>query len=171
MKKRILATLLVVVAAVSLMGCHVTSTKTYTETDADGNTTTTTTTTENGKTTTETTVSTAEEAEEVVKTVATITFDNQTDFDFAELNFASAASDSWGDNILGDDAPLAVGEYITYEEKFTYSSDNTVWDIRAIDSEGNSVEFTGADMLLASDPTNIYVLFTADEDSYSVTIQ
>ena len=44
MKKRIVATMVAAVAAISLMGCGITTTSTYTETttDADGNTTTTT---------------------------------------------------------------------------------------------------------------------------------
>ena len=56
MKKRIVATMVAAVAAISLMGCGITTTSTHTETttDADGNTTTTTTTTTNGETTTET---------------------------------------------------------------------------------------------------------------------
>lgn len=184
MRNKIVATLVAAVVAVSVMGCGVTTTTTYTETttDADGNTTTTTTTTKDGETTTETTTETAEEVaeeateeatEEVESTVATIAFDNQTDFDFAELYFSSAASDNWGDNILGSDAPLAVGETITYNDCFTYSADNTVWDIQIVDTEGNSVDFTGADMLAASDPEDIYILFTYDADtqSYSASIQ
>lgn len=65
MKKRIILTMLATVAAVSLMGCGITTTTTYTETttDADGNTTTTTTTTTNGETTTETTEEVAEAQE------------------------------------------------------------------------------------------------------------
>ena len=175
MKKKLLVTLMVAVAAVSLMGCHVTTTKTYTETttDANGNTTTTTTTTTNGNTTTETTETTAEEAAEPEATVATIAFENETDFDFAELYFASANSDNWGEDILGEDAPLAVGEVITYNERFTYSADNTVWDIKAVDADGSNIEFAGADMLAAADPTNIYLLFTVNEEdqTYTVTIQ
>ena len=176
MKKRIVVALVAAVAVVSLMGCNVTTTKTYTETttDADGNTTTTTTTTTNGETTTETTEGEPEEeVEEVESTVATIAFENETDFDFAELYFASGASDNWGENILGDDAPLEVGEVITYKDSFTYSADNTVWDIKAVDEEGNNVEFPGADMKAASDAENIHILFEYDEEnqSYSASIQ
>lgn len=170
MKKRLLVTFAAAVVAVSLMGCNVTTTttKTYTETDADGNTTTTTTTTTNGETTTETTQS-GPATDEVEKTVATIAFENVTDFDFAALYFSSGASDNWGEDILGDDAPLAVGEVITFPEMFTYSADNTVWDIKAEDAEGNNVEFNGADMAAAADPTNITIVFTYDADSQSYT--
>ena len=175
MKKRIVLTLVAAVAAISLMGCGITTTSTYTETttDADGNTTTTTTTTTNGETTTETTESVAsvEEEEEVTKTVATLAFDNQTDFDFAEMYFASGAADNWGENILGD-TPLQVGGVVTFDEGFTYSSDNTVWDIKVVDAEGNNVEFNGADMAVAADPENIYITFTFDESQgYTAEIQ
>ena len=184
MKKKIVLTMVAMVAAVSLMGCNVTTTSTYTETttDADGNTTTTTTTTTNGETTTETTESGPEEEVEEVEeaaeteaelTVATITFENETDFDFAELYFALSASDNWGNEILGDDAPLAVGEYITYPDALTYSEENSVWDIKAVDADGNNVEFNGADMLASSDPTNIYITIEYDSEtqSYSASMQ
>ena len=74
MKKRIVLTLVAAVAAVSLMGCGITTTSTYTETttDANGNTVTTTTTTTNGETTTETTEETSEE----LVTYEFETFDN-----------------------------------------------------------------------------------------------
>ena len=75
MKKRIVATIVAMVAAVSIMGCGITTTTTYTETttDANGNTTTTTTTTTNGETTTETIEETS--AAELV-TYEFETFDN-----------------------------------------------------------------------------------------------
>ena len=173
MKKRIVATMIAMVAAVSLMGCGITTTSTYTETttDADGNTVTTTTTTTNGETTTETTESSSDE--EVVKNVATVAFDNETDFDIAELYFSSNSSDDWGDNILANEEPVAVGETITFNEAFTYSSDNTVWDMKIVDPEGNNVEFNGADMKEATDPENIHITFIVEEaaQSYSATIE
>lgn len=184
MRNKIVATLVAAVVAVSVMGCGVTTTTTYTETttDADGNTTTTTTTTKDGETTTETTTETAEEVaeeateeatEEVESTVATIAFDNQTDFDFAELYFSLDGSDGWGDELLGSDAPLAVGEVITLNDALTYSSDGSVWDIKAVDAEGNSVEFNGADVTVTSNPEEVYILFTYDEENqaYSAEIQ
>ena len=172
MKKRVMLTLATVVAAVSLVGCGITTTSTYTETvtDANGNTTTTTTTTTNGETKTETTETSAADPE---VTIASIAFENQSDFDFAELYFSSNDSDEWGDEILGSDAPLAVGEVLTFNDCFQYSADDTVWDIKAVDVDGSYVEFEGADMLLAADPTNINILFTveAEGQTYSVTVQ
>ena len=173
MKKRIVATMIAMVAAISLMGCGITTTSTYTETttDADGNTVTTTTTTTNGETTTETTESAAPaEEEEIVTTVATVAFENQTDFEFAEMYFASGAADNWGENILGD-TPLAIGSVVTYTDALTYSSDNTVWDMKVVDAEGNNVEFNGADMTVAADPENIYITFIFDEEAQSYTAE
>ena len=175
MKKKILSTMLAMVAVASLVGCNVTTTSTYTETttDADGNTTTTTTTTKNGETTTETTESGPEEAEEAELLVASLAFENQTDFDFAELYFSLDGSDGWGDELLGSDAPLAVGEIITFPEALTYSASGSVWDIKAVDAEGNSVEFDGADVTVTSDPEEVYILFTYDEENqaYSAEIK
>ena len=178
MKKKILSTMLAMVAVASLVGCNVTTTSTYTETttDANGNTTTTTTTTTNGETTTETTESgpeEAEEAEEVELLVASLAFENQTDFDFAELYFSLDDSDDWGEELLGSDAPLAVGEVITFTDALTYSPDGSVWKIKVVDAEGNSVEFDGADVTVTSDPEEVYILFTYDEENqaYSAEIK
>lgn len=181
MAKKIAVIVLAVAATFSVVGCSVEKTVTTTEshTDADGNTTTTTTTktTDNNgtTTTTETTESGTEEAaeEEAELLVASLAFENQTDFDFAELYFSLDGSDDWGEELLGSDAPLAVGEVITLYDALTYSPDGSVWDIKAVDAEGNSVEFDGADVTVTSNPEEVYILFTYDEENqaYSAEIQ
>lgn len=168
MKKKIVLTIATAVAAIALVGCGVTTTTTYTETttDANGNTISTTTTTTNGQTTTETTQSSSSEPEMIV---ATIAFENETNFDFAALYFSPSEDDNWGEDILGDLAPLAVGEKVTYENAITFPADDGVWDIRAKDADGNTVDFEGVDMLTAADPTNVYITFEYDDATQSYT--
>lgn len=164
--KKIAVISLTAAAAFSFVGCNVSTSSTYTETitDSEGNTTTTTTTTTNGETTTEVT-----EGEMIV---ATVSFDNQTDFDFAELYFSSSDSDDWGENILVEDT-LPVDMVATYNNGLTYSLGNTVCDIKVVDTDGNDLEIDEVDLFFAEDPENIYITFEYDEDTqeYSATIQ
>lgn len=160
MKKRNTSGILAIVLAVStlaLTGCSFSSTVTKTETvtDADGNTTTTTETTTIGS------------------IVATIAFENETGVDFDALYFVESSDDDWGEDILGDKAPLADGEIITYDGGFTYSKDSIYWDASAVDSEGNSVPFDHLDMSEASDPQNITIVFEYDaaNDTYTATVE
>ena len=164
--KKIAVISLTAAAAFSFVGCNVSSTSTYTETitDSEGNTTTTTTTTTNGETTTETT--------EVTTTVATMDIDNRTNFEIAELYCSPTTSEEWDENILDGDT-LPVGMVVAYDHGFTYSSDNTVWDMMAVDAEGNNIVIEGIDMTLANDPENILIVLEYDDatQEYSATIQ
>ncbi len=181
LSRKFLVLLMVVATVFSLTGCTFHKEETNTVTDANGNTTTTTTVTdENGTTTTTTTTLAGEEEEEVAepeeteednRIVATIVFENSCGIDFAELHFASSKGDDWGDDILGSNAPLRDGEVITYEDAFTYSTDDTSWDIMVYDEEGTSIEFKGIDMVNAADANNIKITFIAEGDGVSATIE
>ena len=172
MKKKIVLAMMVGLVATSLMGCTVEKTVTTTEThtDADGNTTTTTTTKTTDENGTTTTTETTEGAAEDDVIVAKLTFANESGVDFNEMYFALNSSDSWGDEILGDQAPLASGEMIS-SENFTYSEADSVWDIKIVDPDGNEVDFTGADMLLAADPEEITLLFEYDDAEGAITVE
>lgn len=194
MKKKVISKIvpmmLVVATAFTLMGCNVTKTVTYTEThtDANGNTESTTTTTvedSNGKTTTTETTNSAESEVEPVEDVAedinsepeyivaTISFDNEAGFDIAEMYFSPGTSDNWGDEILGEYAPLNDGVEITFHDALTYSENSLQWELLVADSEGSTVEFSGLDMSYAEDPENIIILLEYDEDeqSYKATVE
>ena len=183
MKNRIVSKLVpafaVVSAAFMLMGCGVTttSTSTYTETvtDENGNTTSTTTTTvrdKNGTTTTVEETSDADVEEEITSTLATIRFDNEAQFDMNEIYFASSLSDEWGDNILGEDDPLRDGEILSFNNCFTYSSNNTQWDLKAVDSEGAEIEFGNLELANAENPEDITICveYDAAADSYTAYV-
>ena len=182
--KRVAALILVAVAAFSVMGCSVekTVTKTETHTDADGNTTTTTTTktTDNNGTTTttettdETTDAETDVAEDDEYIVATIAFENETEVDIYELYFSVGSNDQWGDEILGEDAPLADGEIITCPDALTYSPENGLyWDLLAADSEGATIEFEGLNLSDAADSENITIVleYDAENESYTASVQ
>lgn len=184
MKNKIVAKLVpalaVVSAAFMFMGCGITTTTTYTETVTDeyGNTTSTTTTTvkdENGTSTTVVETSDADEMteeEEITSTLASIHFDNETQFDMNEIYFASTLSDEWGNNILGDDDPLCDGEVLSFNNGFTYSSNNTQWDLKAVDAEGAEIEFSGLELANAENPEDITICveYNADSDSYTAYV-
>lgn len=191
MVSKVVVAVLVAATAFSTVGCSVnksvTKTETHSYTDADGNTTSTTTTTvkdNNGtRTTTETTNTTsADEAvddfemvnysEAAEATVATIAFENETGVDFAELYFASSNDSDWGSDILGDNAPLEDEERITFDSAFRYSNDNVLWDVKAVDSNGDYVTFEMLDMTSAEDPENIHIVFeyNAETEGYTATV-
>ena len=176
--KRVAALILVAVAAFSVMGCSVekTVTKTETHTDADGNTTTTTTTktTDNNGTTTTETTETTDAAEDSEYIVATIAFENETGVDIYELYFSVGSNDQWGDEILGEDAPLADGEIITCPDALTYSPETGLyWDLLAADSEGASIEFEGLNLSDAADSENITIVleYDAENEDYTASVQ
>jgi len=176
MKKRLLSLMLVSVLTFALIGC--TKTKIETVTDANGNTTTTTTVEENGQSTTtvETTETDEETVEEVAEDVteedntivATLTIDNTTGVDIAELYFSSSDSEDWGNDICDGDV-LEDGESFVFENAFTYSPEYVLWDIMAVDGNGDSVEFNGCDMSYASDCENILITLAVDDDEDSET--
>ena len=157
MMKRILAAILLTAA---LAGCTVTTTKTSTSstTDANGNTTSTTTTvtTGNNGTTSETT--------ETVSYEANMSFVNDSGYAFEELYLTEADAETWGDELLGDNAPLASGEYIN--GTFRYDTDNMIWDLRFIDEDGDDVTVEGIDFGAVEDPQNITITITIDDEGY-----
>lgn len=177
MKKKIAAIVMAVVMVFALMGCSVskTVTKTETVTDANGKTTTTTTitTNQNGTKTESTTVEESVEETESNRTVATLAFENNTEVDIYKLKFTSTKSDDWGDNVLGDNAPLENGETITFHDAFTYSADDTLWDLKLVDQNDESLEFSELDVSLAADPENITIVLTynAADNTYSATVE
>jgi len=180
MKKSILSLLLVSALVFTLTGC--TKTTTETVTDADGNTTTTTTVEENGQSTT--TVETTEAAQETVEEVAeevaeevteeddtiiaTLTIENTTGVDIVELYFSASDSDDWGNDICDGDV-LNDGTSFVFENAFTYSADAVLWDIMAVDGNGDSVQFNGCDMSYASDCEDILITLAVDDDEDSET--
>lgn len=177
MKKNIVSKLLTAVvaaaAAISIMGCSVTTSETKTVTVTEnGKTTTTTTVKKNGKVVSQNKTEEEETTEaEIEHIVATIAFDNEAQFDIEEMYFALGTSDNWGEEILRDDAPLKDGEKITFHEALTYSEDSLYWELKAVDAEGASVEF-GLDLSNVEDPNNITVLLEYDEkeDEFTATI-
>ena len=162
MKKRLLFTTMAVVMILGLVGC--TKTKTVSYTDENGNTTTTTTTTDSEGTTTVTENTDADgnvtSHEEDGYITASLKFVNLSGVDIYELYIVPDYSDDWGENIISEEnAPLADGEYIEWKDALTYSEDDLIWDIRAVDGEGEEMSFGGLDVSMAEDKDNIEFTF------------
>lgn len=111
-------------------------------------------------------------AQLVKKTSASIAFVNSSGIDFAELYFASSASDKWGDEWLGSCAPLEDGYTVTNRGRLNYADNDTLWDLLIIDMEGYKLQFDCIDLSLADNPEEIYIELTynADRDTFSATI-
>lgn len=104
---------------------------------------------------------------------ATIAFVNECGVDLHQLFFASSASDQWGDEWLGDSAPLEDGYTITFEGKFKYAANDTKWDMMVADSQGETLQFSGIDVTKVDNPKELtIILFYNDaEDTYTITVQ
>lgn len=174
MRKKILAFTMVVTMVVGLMGC--TKTKTVSYTDENGNTTTTTTTTDKDGTSTVTENTDADgnitSHEEDGYTTASLKFVNLLGVDIYELYVVPDYSDDWGKNIIGgEDEPLANGKYIAWNDAFTYSENDLIWDILVVDGNGEEIDFRGIDVSKAEDKNNIEFIFEySNENGYTASV-
>lgn len=71
-----------------------------------------------------------------------VTFENKCGVDLKELYLSGAGRDDWGDNLLG--SGLKDGE--SAKGTLLIDAANVKWDIKAVDGEGDSVEFQGLDL-------------------------
>ena len=71
-----------------------------------------------------------------------VTFENKCGVDLKELYLSGAGRDDWGDNLLG--SGLKDGE--SAKGTLLIDAENVKWDIKAVDGEGDSVEFQGLDL-------------------------
>lgn len=84
---------------------------------------------------------TREEADEEILTMP-VTFVNNTDIYIYSLYSSSTDTNDWEEDLL-DEEVMAPGEYALVN--FYYTSDSTVWDFAAEDSDGNKLEFYDLD--------------------------
>ena len=71
-----------------------------------------------------------------------VTFENKCGVDLKELYLSGAGRDDWGDNLLSSglkDKESAKGTLLI-------DAANVKWDIKAVDGNGDSVEFQGLDL-------------------------
>ena len=71
-----------------------------------------------------------------------VTFENKCGVDLKELYLSGAGRDDWGSNLLG--SGLKDGE--SAKGTLLIDAENVKWDIKAVDGEGDSVEFQGLDL-------------------------
>lgn len=173
-KKRLVVSALVMALVLSITGCTKTTTMTYT--DADGNSTTTTETTNKGGTTKVTENTDADgnvvSHEQDGYVTASIRFENYTGIDLYGIYITADYVDNWGENILkNEDEPLASGEFISWNDAFTYSENDLIWDVRIVDGEGEEIDFTGLDVSNAEDKYNIVFTFEYSEaEGYTASV-
>lgn len=174
MKKIVLA-LTVIAIAVSLMGCSVskTTTTTHTVTDANGNTTTTTTitTNQNGEVSETTTVETGTADSEEIR--ITLSVQNDCGVSAQELYIARSDSDEWGEERLGDLAPLNTDEVIHFNNFLLNDANDVLWDLQFVDDEGEELNFAKVNISAAENPEDVTLILWYDEsdDSYNIHVQ
>ena len=71
-----------------------------------------------------------------------VVFENKCGVDLKELYLSGAGRDDWGDNLLA--SGLKDGE--SAKGTLLIDANNIRWDIKAVDGNGDSVEFQGLDL-------------------------
>ncbi len=71
-----------------------------------------------------------------------VTFENKCGVDLKELYLSGAGRDDWGSNTLS--SALKDGE--SAKGTLIIDAENVKWDIKAVDGNGDSVEFQGLDL-------------------------
>lgn len=126
-----------------------------------------------GNAETKTATATANKASQLTqRTSASIAFVNETGADFYQIYFASSASDQWGEEWLGDTAPLEDGYTLTVSGRLKYTADDTSWDLLICDAEGNTLQWDCLDLTYASNPKEIVIdlYYNADRDTYVANV-
>ena len=166
---KVITLVIVVVLAFALAGCHVTYTTTNTETttDANGNTTSTTTTTvnDNGNITTTTTTTDGTEEVEETEHKLPFTFKNESPFDVKELYLSRNDDEYWGEEMLGEYAPVKAGDSITFNIIFDETPQAVDIKIVLDVNDGIPVEWTDFDFEDSNDYDNFTITFTYDEET------
>ena len=165
MKKKLLSVMLVsFIACGMLIGCGDSSS----ETDKSKDTKTTEASKETSKTTdTEKKDTSTTDAEESGIVQVPVTIINGTDVDFSELYTSSSKIEHWGENLIGGGTTFAPGS--TIECTFGVDVENLKWDFKAVDSEGDSLEFEGLD-LSDCDASGVKVKLSYDRNTQTGTI-
>lgn len=96
-----------------------------------------------------------------------VTIINGTDVDFSELYTSGTKVEDWGDNIIDKGAVFAPGS--TVKATFGVDVDNLKWDFKAVDGNGDSLEFEGLD-LSNCDSSGVKIKLSYDRNTQTGTI-
>ncbi|MDR3597766.1 hypothetical protein [Clostridium sp.] len=122
-------------------------------------------TTEPAKQTTKATETTNTNNQGIVQVPVTI--ENGTDVDFSELYTSGTKVDVWGDNLIGNGVTFSPGKAI--EATFNVDVNNLKWDFKAVDGNGDSLEFQGLD-LSNCNADGVKIKLTYDRSTQTGTI-
>ena len=73
-----------------------------------------------------------------------VTIINGTDINFAKIYASGVNVDTWGSNLLDNGITFAPGDAINIT--FNIDSNNLKWDFKAVDYNGNYLDFNGLDL-------------------------
>lgn len=93
-----------------------------------------------------------------------VVFENKCGVDLKELYLSGAGRDEWGSNTLGSD--LKDGE--SAKGTLLIDAENVKWDIKAVDGNGDSVEFEGLD-LSECNTSGVTMTLSFDGEDFVVT--
>lgn len=94
---------------------------------------------------------------------------NNTNFDFYEMYISSENNDSWGEDLL-------MGNIIKQDDNITGSfnlnNEDTKWDVRICDQDGNTLDFEGMNVDNSESRTAITLEFNySEENGYILVIE
>ncbi len=95
-----------------------------------------------------------------------VTFTNSLPIDLAELYLSGAGRDDWGNNLL----PSGIKAGQSAKGALVIDQDNVQWDVKAIDNNGDAVEFQGLDLSNCS-TSGVTLTLAFDGEDFVVTAE
>lgn len=94
---------------------------------------------------------------------------NNTNFDFYEMYISSENNDSWGEDLLKGNV---INQGASVTGSFNLSNNDTIWDIRLCDQDGNTLDFEGMNIENPLNRTSVTLEFDySEENGYLLTIE
>ena len=95
-----------------------------------------------------------------------VTFTNTLPIDLAELYLSGAGREEWGNNLL----PSGIKAGQSAKGALVIDAENVKWDVKAIDNNGDAVEFRGLDLSNCS-TSGVTLKLAFDGEDFMVTAE
>ena len=95
-----------------------------------------------------------------------VTFTNALPIDLAEIYLSGAGRAEWGNNLL----PSGIKAGQSAKGALAIDEDNLKWDVRAVDNNGDAVEFQGLDLSDCS-TSGVTLTLAFDGEDFVVTAE